>query len=250
MKYLVLLFIAIGIASCANNSETKKAKPSYEIRRVDGSLKAEGDLKNGLKSGLWKAYNRKGKIAVTRMYSDFFTFKQTFPDTFSYSAQKDSLGRYFLPEAKEEDKIWNKRLYRTLNYSENDFTLPIQALEKVTIYGDRMFESPIKLEAFPDSIDGLHIKEFWYYNRASKQSEVQIKGFAASFKGEPLFWVLYDDLKPYLSVDLCNKFFTRNFKSTIYKETNEDALTPLFKNAEHVEKVIINQEVNMWSIPQ
>lgn len=249
MKYLVLIFIAVGLASCSAPTEKKTTKPSYEIRRVNGTLKAEGDLKNGLKAGLWKVYDRNGKHILTREYSDFFTFKQSFPDTFEVSAKKDSLGRYYMPEANEEDKIWNKRLYRTLSYAENDFELPVEALKKVTLYGDRMFENPIKFVAFPDSIDGLHIKEFWYYNKANKQTEVQLKGFAASHKGEPLFWVLYEDLKPHLTVEMCNRFFARNFNSTIYKETNEDASTPLFKNPQHVEKLVINHEVNMWTIP-
>ncbi len=101
-------------------------------------------------------------------------------------------------------------------------------------------------EVFPDSIDGFHFKEDFYYNRTSRQMEAQIISIAPTFKGKELFWVYYPELKYAISAEMHNKLFQREFKSTIYKETSKDATIDLMSPPEHIEKVLIEQEIGMW----
>lgn len=246
MKFIKSIIAIVLLISCGEEENIRYRQANYKVLRKDGSLKAKGDIINGLKSGNWKIYNRKGKLVQERNYTGFYSFDQVFPESFKFKISKDADGRWALPLAKMEDRLWYKRLYRNFEYIDNDFTIPVEAFKKSKLFADRMFESEFDLNDFPEKIDGLHIKEEWFYNKASRQIEVNIIGIAASYKSEALVWVKYDDLKNHIDTRTFNRFFTRNFNSKIYKETQEDATIDFFIGPEHVEELLINHEVSLW----
>ena len=243
---LSIAFLAIVFSSCSSKQNNSKAADLYTIYRTDSTVVATGEVENGLKKGSWKVYDRKGVLKVERTYSAPFCFKQTKPSVFEFSTMSDSSGKLHFPEIIQTDVLWSKRIWRNYPYTDNETQITLDEFAKVPTYSDDQMQYDVSFETFPDSIDGFHFKEDYYFNKASRQTEIQIIAIAPTFKGVELFWTYYPELKNVLSAETHNALFERKFTSVIYKETKIGSTIDLMSPPEHIEKTLVEQEIGMW----
>lgn len=226
MRLLIIAVFALMVLGFAPQQKQDEAKGSLDGKYTsywnNGKKKAEGEIKLNMRSGEWNLWDSTGTLLMTRIYSDGFTWKQTFP------VQKYSLSSvawidtvrgkdYFFRKIKPDSVIHS---FRTWTYAPYDKTNPLfrnnvvldtliaMRLRGEIVVGDddelmmllSMGEFFGRLETSENrQLLGYRIKEDWYYDYSKQSGIFSIVAICPVLKAPlddslELGWIPYDDV--------------------------------------------------------
>ena len=277
MKAIKLTIILLLISSVSAFSQNKKFTFENENGKVEygkldgrfngnyisyhknGQKKAEGKFENNYRNGVWKIWDEKGNVVVTKEYfSPFVTNMADAVSVKEFTYEKNEDGFIDFYPLVQKNVTWSKRLWRTIEKENNPelfkedgmfsifYTLAING--EIAIYEstDDEFGTKTDVEFIskynPDKMEvvAYQIKEDVFYDKERQVSETRIIGILPIVKiselpGKPamLFWVHYPDVRKYLGFQPVNStllpekvksiddvLFYRCFYGQIEKESN------------------------------
>jgi hypothetical protein len=239
MKFLLLLFLTLFSAFFPEGNPTPNR---YQFKNGvftgefvsyhdNGNKKAEGTFTSNQKTGLWKVWDAKGQLLMTREYTNSFDFKileayssngqpLAIPAYKKYELTPNADGYISYPEVTEENVLWMKRIWRMVEPSEMNSSIfdnqnmyyaikrAIAEGKDFTVYSPESdnFSAKLPFEKLQEiynsdvKIETYRLKEECIYNKELQMTETRILGICpVAAGGKDLFWIFFPDLRPFLA---------------------------------------------------
>ncbi len=109
---------------------SKYASTSSNLLNAHGKIRAEGEFKNNIRTGIWKVYDTSGNVIQSREYKNNLEYTRLYPrkvktgpaslfDTSVYSLKYNAKGFYDYFQLEERMVLYSKRMWRTINATNN-----------------------------------------------------------------------------------------------------------------------------------
>ena len=246
--------------------ENGKLNGLYTSFYNNGNKKSQGLFKNNLRSGLWVIWNEEGGLVTKREYYSNGEFKVLIPQVENQSMKplfRNSDNYFEYKPIIEDNIIWAKRIWRTIDRANNDDFFENKKLaksltkgilgEQIHIYsptddemktGITQKSEEIINQLNENQIISFAIKEDVYFDKTTGTNETRIIALAPMVKDinskKLVCWFYYPEIRKTLATVSINEsnhnskiqtledlFFFRNFAGAITKESNsENAFLP------------------------
>lgn len=257
-NYFYILFLLASVAFSQEKKrifQSKQIKVEYHTKDglldgkyisyySNGKKKAEGDYKNNLRVGKWNVWDSTGKVHAEHVFK-------------VEKKERNPQGFFDYPVLKEKDVMIAKRVWRTIQRTENsllfsdpaffDILFDLIQADSLTVYRDDELSRARTKEDVQNMvgsnyylIDSYKEKEDWFIDKKTNACQVRplalyvILAPRSAAQGEKieLGWVYFPQLRKTLAAQKVNDkrypfvknmddvFWYRLFTAQIYKETN------------------------------
>jgi len=184
---------------------------SYTSYYKNGKIKALGQFKNNLRTGLWTVWDSTGRMRMQRDYKSVFEYKRVFPPISNagpiplvsqdkYVPKRNAHGYYEYAYLKEMDVYASTRIWQTVYKNGNEWIFKNNAFfdtlcklilhdsisefhvpDTILVFEDDDFIVPKRNAPFIEVV-GLKIKEDWFFDKLRLISETRILGICPIVK--------------------------------------------------------------------
>ena len=252
IKFTIILLLISSVSAFSQNKkltfENENGKVEYEkldgrfngnyvSYHKNGQKKAEGKFENNCRKGVWKIWNEKGDVVVTKEYfSPFVTDMADAVSVKEFAYEKNEDGFIDFYPLVQKNVAWSKRLWRTIEKENNPelfkedglfsifYILGTNGELKTYDTSSDEFVNELSLEKLseidPEKIEivAYKIKEETFYDTERQVLETRIIGICPvakkNGKTTDLFWVYYPAVRKYLGFQQVSAgAFNENVKS-------------------------------------
>jgi hypothetical protein len=270
LTFLILLIPTISFSQLLYDSGIYSGK--YVSSYPNGNKKAIGKLNRNQRVGTWEFYTENGELAARINYisnTEFETVETHNHSSISLKVPLKEYDRLFSLPLEEKTVVWAKRVHRDIKPYEfklsPDFNffqyLKTIQTDKALYFADDEFKTQLKnADSIPHSqepIVGYRIKLDYFFRTDFNFMDFRIVGIAPLYqtsdgKTGEICWLYYHGLKDLVFEQIVNKdgesiesiLQTKNYRSTIYKESNvaDKTLEEISKDEE--ERMSLYKEID------